>query len=214
MYPLNVTEAYSIISNHAKVVKPKHKSRISKREKESKSESEIDMAFLQKGADYRICVDCDYKVNYKGSTEYTKSKWPKNETQLLIFANVNSAIDSDFEWTMVNIIYTMEKHSINNPTHIQKIFLEHGKLSPFSILSDINSTIDMCKYARLLTNIRIVKNGGTMKYYTNRGCHHTNQIEDVPRYDTVWYNPTSLVNILSLARVSHVFRAIVDTETE
>ena len=63
-------------------------------------------------------------------------------------------------------------------------------------------------------NVRRVEEGQEMRCFTNGGHQDSMLIGDLPGYDTVWYNPESIANILSLARVSRSRRVTMDTGIE
>ena len=56
--------------------------------------------------------------------------------------------------------------------------------------------------------------GEGLRYYTNGGPQELNMVGEIDGYDTVWYNPESLANILFLARVATYRRVIIDTTKE
>ena len=215
IYPVNVTEAYNMIVNHVDSAKQNPKHRTQRKEVQSESESDTETAFVQKGAEHITCFDCGEKGHYKGSKECSGKKSITTEALLLNAAGVQSDSESDLDWNMVNMSHVMTNSSEENKTtRTEEILLSEGKISPYWILLDSESTIDIFKDAKLLNNVRTVKKGNEMTCWTNGGKHHTNQVGDVPGYDTVWYNPTSLANILSLARVTRYFRVTMDTHEE
>lgn len=63
-------------------------------------------------------------------------------------------------------------------------------------------------------NIWKVIKGHKMHCFTNGGYQDSNLIGDLPGYGIVWYNPTSLANILPLARVTYIRRGTMDTGVE
>ena len=80
------------------------------------------------------------------------------------------------------------------------------------ILLDSQSTISVFRNAQYLHNIR---NSDTkMTVLTNGGSQESTLIGDVTNFGTVWYNPHSLANILSLAEVRKTYRVTMDTDVE
>ena len=82
--------------------------------RDSDSESEDDIAFVQKGTDHVTCFDCGKKEHYKNSVDFEKHKSNSGNTsnsgnQMLI----TSAVESDSEeldslsWCIVNIGFNM-----------------------------------------------------------------------------------------------------------
>ena len=50
-----------------------------------------------------------------------------------------------------------------------------------------------------------------MRCSTNGGSQDSDMIGDLPGYGTVWFNPSSIANILSLARILKTRRVTIDT---
>ena len=61
----------------------------------------------------------------------------------------------------------------------------------------------------MVLNIRNSRN--TLKAYLNGSSPNSNQVADLPGFFTVWFNPLSMINILSWADVSRKFRITADT---
>jgi hypothetical protein len=74
----------------------------------------------------------------------------------------------------------------------------HGKLPRNWILLDNQSTVDVFCNRNLLTNIR--EHSSSMEIHCNAGVTSTKMIGMLQGYGTVWYNPTGIANILSLAK--------------
>jgi hypothetical protein len=78
------------------------------------------------------------------------------------------------------------------------------------VLLDNQSTIDLFCNADMLTNIR--RCNTHMNVQCNAGQRSTNMIGDLGGCGTVWYDPMSIANILSLSRVIEKFRVTFDSE--
>ena len=78
------------------------------------------------------------------------------------------------------------------------------------VLLDSQSNCDIFCNKRLLTNIRREEGPGLL-LHTNGGTLQTNMVGDVKGYGKVWYDPTSLANILSLSNVRKRFRITMAT---
>ena len=81
-----------------------------------------------------------------------------------------------------------------------------------SILLDTGSTCSVFRNKVILENIR---NSPTkLRAYTNRGHQDSKEIVTPPGYFDVWYNPESMVNILSFADIRKRFRVTIDSQKE
>jgi Zinc knuckle len=78
------------------------------------------------------------------------------------------------------------------------------------LLLDNQSTVDLFCNSRLLKNIR--HSDQRMSVQCNTGQCTTNMVGDLPGYGTVWYDPNSIANILSLKRVASKYRVQYDSE--
>jgi hypothetical protein len=65
------------------------------------------------------------------------------------------------------------------------------------ILLDNQSTIDIFYNKSLLTNI--CENSTSMEVHFNAGVTTRNMVGDLDGYGTLWYHPTGIANIISLA---------------
>jgi len=79
-------------------------------------------------------------------------------------------------------------------------------------LLDSQSTVSVFCNASLLTCIWPCK--VTLVVLTNGGWQTSNHIGEVQNFGTIWYNPKSLANILSLAEVQHRYRVTMDSALE
>ena len=77
------------------------------------------------------------------------------------------------------------------------------------ILLDAGSTFSVFKNPDMVLNIR--ESQRTLKAYTNGGRHDSNKVADLPGFFTVWFNPSSMINILAWCNVTNKFRITADT---
>ena len=77
------------------------------------------------------------------------------------------------------------------------------------VLLDSESTVSVFNNPDLLHNIR--RSDTHVTVHTNGGTQVSTLIGDIPNFGTVWYNPSSIANILSLAAVRKVCRITMDT---
>ena len=80
------------------------------------------------------------------------------------------------------------------------------------ILIDTGSTCSVIKNSKMLLNIG--DRGKKLRAYTNGGHQDSNEEGDLPGFFKVWYNPSSMLNILSFRDVRKRFRVTVDTSIE
>ena len=78
-----------------------------------------------------------------------------------------------------------------------------GNIPPTWLLLDTQSTVSVFNNADMLDNIQTVDNKLTL--LTNGGEHVSNMMGELRNFGKVWYSPTSLANILSLAEVRKKF---------
>jgi hypothetical protein len=78
------------------------------------------------------------------------------------------------------------------------------------MLLDNQSTIDLFCNAELLKNIR--RSSTRMNVRCNAGQRTTTMVGDLPGYGTVWYDPKSIANILSLKRAAEKYHVAFDSK--
>ena len=70
--------------------------------------------------------------------------------------------------------------------------------------------MDLFCNAKLLKNIR--RSNARMNIRCNAGQRTVTMVGDLPGYGTVWYDPKSIANILSLKRVTEKYHVAFDSE--
>jgi hypothetical protein len=103
-----------------------------------------------------------------------------------------------------------------NPNHSDMTFVQKAKSDVFIpcswLLLDSQSTVSVFNNSELLTNIR--KSPSCLTVHTNGGRQVSEFIGDHYLFGTVWYNPSSLANILSMALVRKSHRITMDSSVE
>ena len=88
-----------------------------------------------------------------------------------------------------------------------------GRAVPLTwLLLGSQGTVDLITNEKMLMNIRTVQGKGAIRVHCNSNVKIFNSIGDLPRYGTVWYEPTGIANILSMSRVTKKFRVLFDSE--
>ena len=64
----------------------------------------------------------------------------------------------------------------------------------------------------MVVNIRTVRGKDAIRVHFNSGVNIVDSVDDLPGYGTVWYKPTGVVNILSMARATKKFWVVSDSE--
>jgi hypothetical protein len=80
------------------------------------------------------------------------------------------------------------------------------------ILLDSESTVSIFKNKNLVSNIRDSQK--QLRIHTNGGTQVSSKVATLKNFGQVWFNPSSLANILSLAAVRKVWRITMDTDIE
>lgn len=81
-----------------------------------------------------------------------------------------------------------------------------------SILLDTGSNVSVFNNKQYLTDIR--KCDHSFPVHTNGGVFETNEVGDLPHFFPVYYNPSSMLNILSFAEVKQRYRITMDTAND
>ena len=94
-----------------------------------------------------------------------------------------------------------------NQSHI------NAHINPNWILLDSESSQHIFRSHKLLTDVEPMTNGESLRLYTNGGYIDTYKKGKFGKF-SVWFNPNSLANILSLALVTEEYRVTMDSEVE
>ena len=82
-------------------------------------------------------------------------------------------------------------------------------VNPKWILLDSQSTADIFANGSLLTNIHVSDH--SLEIHSNGETNITNLKGTLLGYSTVWYGPSGIANVLSLARVRKKYRVTCDS---
>jgi len=89
----------------------------------------------------------------------------------------------------------------------------HGEVDKnTSILIDTGSICSVFNNEKMLVNVR--DSDSVLRAYTNGGHQDSTKVADLPGFFKVWFNPKSMLNILSFAEVRKKFRVTMDTSTD
>lgn len=88
----------------------------------------------------------------------------------------------------------------------------YSRIPPTWILLDSCSKVSVFNNPIFLHNIRAGSVPLTIN--TNGGSHNSSMLGDLAGFGMVWYNPSSLANILLLKDVRKVRRVVMDSDVE
>ena len=87
--------------------------------------------------------------------------------------------------------------------------MNNNRYQDMDILLDTGSIFSVFKNRDMLFNVR--NSNRFLKAFTNGGRQDSDKVADLPGFFTVWYNPASMINILSWTNISKRFRITADT---
>lgn len=182
-----------------------------------------------------ICYKCGNKGHYANSpkcplagvsrppalsSNTATSSAPTTDTQdaigLLCAAAQEEPDSLGWSWNTIGQIEEDSSILTSNlhPTTTQQIVLaQGGTVDPNWILLDSQSTVDLFANPNLLKDIHHT-NGPRLRCFCNSGVQFSTLKGTLPGYGTVWHNPHSLANVLSLSRVSQHYRVTFDSSAE
>ena len=70
------------------------------------------------------------------------------------------------------------------------------------LLLNIQLIVELITNPKMVVNIRVVRDEGAIWVHYKSGSKLINQIIKLHGYDTVWYKPTGIVNIILMSRVT------------
>ena len=231
VYPKTLAEAYEMLSAHTvhsnmgTLIKGKREAKSTNNgtttkapNNESTNTSSAGRSYLQTevvpGTDGRTithitCYNCGKKGHYtnncpKDGAEHTSSK---QHVQFTDNQDINGSNGNDGEDQMLQL-----EGETNEIVHFSRTQLAHvnsNRYQDTDILLDTGSIFLVFKNQDMLLNVR--RSNRTLKAFTNGGRQDSDQVADLPGFFAVWYNPASMINILSWAGISERFRITADT---
>ncbi len=143
------------------------------------------------------CFECQSNGHYSTACPSSSSNVPTSAAGVSLLQAVNDP-----------------QHDTSTPGEADFSFsASPTSLIPTSwVLLDCQSTVLIFSNPKLLTHIR--HSDSELVLHTNGGPQLSRMVGDVKNFGTVWYNPSSLANILSLAEVRKMCRIIMDTNVE
>ena len=237
VYPKTLSDAYEMLSAHTphnssgNKNKKENKNTVNNTESDNRennttenarSVTETGTSYLQStavpGSDGRLiphitCYNCGKKGHYADNCP-TQVCTPVNEEQHVQMNNSNSSEhqeedDSDVEQQHLQTEGTDDNTDIIHFSWTQVNRYKGLDYTDTDILLDTGSTFSVFKNPDMVLNIR--NSGRKLKAYTNGGRQDSAQVADLPGFFTVWFNPSSMINILSWADVRSKYRITADT---
>ena len=148
------------------------------------------------------CFKCTSKGHYAENCPTKSVTVGTQHVQLLSGPGIAADDDDDDPDTEYGCTFATVNSRLYNAIAIPKTWL----------LLDSQSTVSIFCNKGLLSNIR--PSDTTLKVFTNGGTQDSTMIGDITNFGTVWYNPASMANILSLQQVCKVCRVTMDSELE
>ena len=151
---------------------------------------------------------CPIATNERGTMMPNQNNTPSSAT------NTNEASPVETTSTPNEGSSTANNVSNEEVSHQRAIGLSQNHLdayiNPNWILLDSESSEHIFMNKNLLEDVETTTDGEVLKLFSNGGSIDTNQKGKFGNL-TVWYNPHSLANILSLALVTEQYRVTLDT---
>jgi Reverse transcriptase (RNA-dependent DNA polymerase) len=213
-YPKTVTEANNVLSNHKfdSVGNSSNKktNTTEKSNKKSDSDEKLELSFATiEGKCY-----CCGKAGHKSPACRLKDKIPKEEWAI---NKAKAKEESTTKQQSHATTTTKEKDDSSvskagwSGAHIQHQFMQSESMRDWIIL-DNGSTVNLFCNPKFVNNIRTTNE--LLELNTNGGQLFTNQCATVPDYGEVWYDPSAITNIFSLAQLEKKYRITFDSKKE
>ena len=88
-----------------------------------------------------------------------------------------------------------------------------GRAVPLTwLLLGSQLTVNLIANKNMMLNIRKVQDKDVIPVHCKSGVNIVNRVADLPGYETFWYKPTGIANILSVSRAKKKFRVVFDSQ--
>ena len=156
------------------------------------------------------------------SNDSTNQNSPDSEVQLLQQEIMNDNDDDQVQFLLTQIDDNIGEHAEHlhseNPQDIQFLLTQPDRYTNISrswILLDSQSTCHVFNNRHLLHRIRTCAPGNEISIKSNGGGSLIiNQIGDLPGVGEVYYHPHSIANVLSLSKMSKLYRITFDNSVQ
>ena len=211
-YPSNLADAYTLLENHSSnkrrsgpgnegnrnqggVVQDIQHAQQGEKEKNPEGPiAGVDGRFIP----YRRCYACKRMGHYADNCPAGSNTEGQQYHMHAAVIEENSDWDSDEDSLVISFTYLTNR--------------ERVKPDRTKVLIDTGSNCSVFNNIEMLENVR--KSKHKLKAYTNGGSHESEYKGFLPGFFEVWYNPNSMINILSFNDVSEKFRITMDTAEE
>ena len=199
-YPKTLNSAYGLLIRHAGSQKSFQKSK----EKKHKTKQMNTSTSTPKQSDQYPTID-EEEQHHNIHESATDSDQEVDNQIIQHIQETGFTSESDDESVIFSFI-----HAMNSDIAGQEVEKDTKPLT--DILLDTGFTCSVFNNEKMLINVRKAKR--KLVVNMNGGPHISNMEGELPGFFTVWFNPRSMINILSFADVRKRFRVTIDTEKQ